>query len=76
MLITSLILPKSYTDHISEYDVTCFCRDNGLILKAGEVFGGRSRALNVIANNAGNIQAASQQTGISSALDKISETIS
>ncbi|PJE64865.1 MAG: hypothetical protein COU90_01205 [Candidatus Ryanbacteria bacterium CG10_big_fil_rev_8_21_14_0_10_43_42] len=47
------------------YDVTCLCRDNGLILKTGEVFGGRDRALEAIARNHGNIQAASRETGVS-----------
>ncbi len=58
-----------YTDWAG-YDVTCVCRDNGIILKLGEVAGGRSAALSAIASNAGNIDAASQQTGMSPELIK------
>src|SRR4030095_16374219 len=46
------------------YDVTCVCRDNGLILKAGEVFGGRDRALDAIAKNEVNLQAASKESDV------------
>jgi RHS repeat-associated protein len=56
--------PEFYTDW-DGYDVSSISKDNGLILKAGEVMGGRSAALSAVANNAGNIEAASRQTGMS-----------
>jgi RHS repeat-associated protein len=58
-----------YTDW-SGYDVTCVCRDNGLILKAGEVLGGHAEATNAIMLNANNIRNASDQTGVSQQLIK------
>ncbi len=58
-----------YTDW-NGYSVTNLSRDNGLLLKAGEVLGGRSTALNAIANNEENISNASQQTGINAGLIK------
>jgi hypothetical protein len=49
----------------SGYDVTRLGKDNGLILKAGEVLGGRFTAQDAIAANAQNISNSSAQTGVS-----------
>jgi RHS repeat-associated protein len=46
------------------YDVLCICKDNGLLLKAGEIFGGRDRALEAISRNQGNIEKASAESGV------------
>src|SRR5262249_3324368 len=53
-----------YTDW-SGYDVTRMDWNNGLILKAGEVLGGRFSAQDAIAANSGNIAASAAQTGVS-----------
>jgi RHS repeat-associated protein len=56
---------KEFYSDWKGYNITSLSWDNGLILKAGEVFGGRSAALAAIEANAGNIDAASKQTGMS-----------
>jgi len=56
---------KEFYTNWNGYCVSCFSRDNGLILKAGEVLGGRFAAQDAIAANSGNIAASAAQTGVS-----------